>query len=310
MSISDEAKAILVLTTRLGDRRRPSLPPRRFHKTWQALKDADAGLSDIFDPEFLEDPPAGVDGPAIAELVRDSAAVAVDLESLESKGIWTLTLVDDRYPEGLRGLGDAAPPCLFGAGDDTLLNSGGIGVVGSRNVDPDGAAVAQSLAETAARLGLPVVSGGARGVDQLAMNAAYQRGGEVIGALADSLESRIRKQDVRNALLAGSTCLITQQHPGAGFTPAAAMARNKVIYGLADITIVVASDHESGGTWAGATEALRRTYGRVAVWRGDGEGPGNAPLQQLGATPIHSATDLEPLLRDDPAEPPEQLQMY
>ena len=42
------------------------------------------------------------------------------------------------------------------------------------------------------------------------------------------------------------------------------MQRNKLIYALADAALVVNSDYEKGGTWAGAVEQLEREYeGRV-----------------------------------------------
>ena len=48
----------------------------------------------------------------------------------------------------------------------------------------------------------------------------------------------------------------------------------------------------SGGTWAGADEALRRKYGHVAVWMGEGRGPGNELLVKQGATPISELEEL------------------
>ena len=70
------------------------------------------------------------------------------------------------------------------------------------------------------------------------------------------------------------------------------MGRNKLIYALADVTLVVASDDGRGGTWGGAVEALRRGFGRVAVWTGPGAGPGNEPLVQKGATPVDNVEEL------------------
>ena len=43
------------------------------------------------------------------------------------------------------------------------------------------------------------------------------------------------------------------------------MGRNRLIYTLADHAIVVASDVEKGGTWAGATEALKAEWLPVFV---------------------------------------------
>lgn len=88
------------------------------------------------------------------------------------------------------------------------------------------------------------------------------------------------------------------------------MARNKPVYVLADLTVVVAADGGSGGTWSGAEEALRRRYGRVAVWRGAGEGSGNARLERMGAVALRSLDDLAAILqRPEPRPTPEQLTM-
>jgi predicted Rossmann fold nucleotide-binding protein DprA/Smf involved in DNA uptake len=81
----------------------------------------------------------------------------------------------------------------------------------------------------------------------------------------------------------GQIRLITPYTPGAPFSVGNAMGRNKIIYGLSRCTIVIASDLENGGTWAGATEALKNHYGRVASWTGPGSGPGNRALIERGA---------------------------
>jgi predicted Rossmann fold nucleotide-binding protein DprA/Smf involved in DNA uptake len=69
------------------------------------------------------------------------------------------------------------------------------------------------------------------------------------------------------------------------------MARNKLVYGLSEVTFVVTCDEEKGGTWAGAVESLERGYGRVVVWMGPHAGPGNAALVAKGATPIYDLED-------------------
>jgi predicted Rossmann fold nucleotide-binding protein DprA/Smf involved in DNA uptake len=247
----------------------------------------------------------GVEEPdRIESLIADASAATLEVDDLQSKGIWTLTVVDDAYPPHLiDNLGKDSPPVLFGVGEASLLRDRGVGIVGSRNVDEAGREVAESLAREAVRLGLPVISGGARGVDQLSMNAAYRAGGSVVGVLADSLLSRIRGSEMLSALDSGSTCLITQQVPSAGFSAGAAMARNKIIYGLSAATVVVATDEGNGGTWAGATEALKKGISTILVWRGEGEGPGNAALVALGATVIDAPSDLGGLLTSSGAVP-------
>ena len=70
----------------------------------------------------------------------------------------------------------------------------------------------------------------------------------------------IRLPEIRHALERGDLCLVTPYSPNAGFSVGAAMGRNRLIYCLADYAIVVASDAEKGGTWAGATEALKNGW--------------------------------------------------
>lgn len=305
MKLTDDEKAVIALTTRLGDPARPSFSTGLWHSFARGLHDQGMTPSDVFGGPLLQ--LSDEDRDRVAVLLADAASVLVAADDLANRGIWLRTVVSETYPSLLSDrLGTQAPPVIFGVGNDGLLASPGVGIVGSRDVDTDGARVAEQFAEEAVRLGFHVTSGAARGVDQLAMIAAYRVDGSVVGVLADSLQQRIRSADVMSALDIGTTCLISQQHPGAGFSPGAAMGRNKLIYALSTVTVVVASDLETGGTWAGATEAIRQRYGKVAVWRGQGEGSGNAKLADLGAKPLGKTDDLQAALV---TEDPEPIQM-
>lgn len=74
--------------------------------------------------------------------------------------------------------------------------------------------------------------------------------------------------------------------PNAGFTVGAAMGRNRLIYCLADYAIVVASEAEKGGTWAGATEALKAGWLPIYVLQHPKMPDGNRQLLQRGAQPF------------------------
>ncbi len=241
----------------------------------------------------------------IVALLDRATAVAFELERLDQSGLSVLSPFDDHYPQRfIARLGTKAPPVLYAAGAVELLDHPGLGVVGSREVSPDGGEIAKAAAAHAARLGLALVSGGARGVDQLAMNAAFQAGGTVIGILADSLVRTLKSPDVRRAIHGGTTVMCTPYSPDAPFSTGNAMGRNKLVYAQSVVTVVVASEADKGGTWSGAVEALRGRFGRVVVWRGPGEGPGNQPLQDKGASPITSMDALDELLaRPEPEQP-------
>jgi len=221
----------------------------------------------------------------IVRLLERSARLALELEGLFSRGIWAVTRVDEQYPAKLRDtLKHQAPTVLFGAGEIGLLRRGGIAVVGSRNIDETGTSFAKEVGRKAAEAKLAVVSGGARGTDRIAMNGALEADGKAIGALADSLEATIR--NVREFLLDGRLVLLTPYAPTAGFSVGAAMGRNKLIYALADFAVVVSSDHLTGGTWAGAVEALKAGWCPVFVREGAGAPRGNCELLKLGAAPL------------------------
>jgi predicted Rossmann fold nucleotide-binding protein DprA/Smf involved in DNA uptake len=187
--------------------------------------------------------------------------LSIELERLQALGIWVITRADEKYPAHLRErLKAQAPPVLFGAGPARLLTRKGVAVVGSRNVDEGGAAFASALGQRCAASNLVVFSGGARGVDRLAVDGALEAGGSGVAVLADSLEDAIKRRETRSHALAGHLALVTPIHPSVKFTVAAAMGRNKLIYGLASWAVVVASGAETGGTWAGAVENLRASW--------------------------------------------------
>jgi predicted Rossmann fold nucleotide-binding protein DprA/Smf involved in DNA uptake len=235
----------------------------------------------------------------IVVLLDRAVALAFELDRYEESGIRTLTPHDKGYPTRLRErLGNRAPAVLHVAGDPALLAGPSVGIVGSREVSDDGAEVAVSIARRTVQGGRSVLSGAAWGVDHLAMNEAWDSGGRMVGVLADSLTRVLRQTDVRSGIMNGSTAMVTPYDPEAQFSVGNAMGRNKIVYALSSLTVVVAADEDSGGSWAGATEALRSGFGRVAVWRGTGEGPGNAALEARGARRVSTVADLDAVLAE------------
>jgi predicted Rossmann fold nucleotide-binding protein DprA/Smf involved in DNA uptake len=245
----------------------------------------------------------------IARRMEAAPALAFELERLEQSGLRVLSALDDDYPQRfLERLGRTAPPIMHVAGDAGLLGGDGVGVVGSRHADADALEVAASAAAEAARRSRPLVSGGARGVDQAAMAAALEGGGRAVAVLAEPLARRLREPAARRAITAGTLCLCTPYKPSAGFSVANAMGRNRLIYALTGVTLVVVADEGSGGTWEGALEALRGRITDVAVWQGPGAGPGNAALEAQGARPVMSMADLfspQPVETPQAAQPPQ-----
>jgi len=220
----------------------------------------------------------------ITRLLDFAGALSIELQSLYRQGLWAMTRIDELYPPHLRDtLKQQAPTVLFGAGPIQLLQRTGVAIVGSRTIDEAAALFAREVGTKAVAAKLPVVSGGARGTDRVAMQAGLEAGGISFGALADSLERTARQADVREFVTDGKLVLLTPYAPTAGFSVGAAMGRNKLIYGLAEFAVVVSSDHQTGGTWAGAVEALKAGWCPVLVRDGGSVPHGNKELLKLGA---------------------------
>jgi len=239
----------------------------------------------------ISDPEAG----RLARLLDRSSVLGEELARLNSLGIWVITRFDEEFPPRLtKRLKGAASVMLYGAGDKALLNRPGLGVVGSRNIDPKGFTLTEFIGNACAESKLQVYSGGARGVDKTAMGAALTGGGTAAGLLADSLEKAIRAADARAALKEGQLVLATPYSPHASFNVGMAMARNKLIYALSDYALVIASDAEKGGTWAGAEEALRAGWVPVFAVDGPNAPDGNRLLIERGAIPFPASFDDSP----------------
>jgi predicted Rossmann fold nucleotide-binding protein DprA/Smf involved in DNA uptake len=218
--------------------------------------------------------------------------LAAALDGWQRLGLWVISRGEDRYPERLRRhLRAAAPPLLYGAGDPTRLNQGGLAVVGSRNVDEEALTFTRRVAQRCAEQSVQIVSGGARGVDRAAVAAVLDGGGGAVAVLADRLDRAATAREAREPLREGRLTLITPYEPDTGFTIGKAIGRNKDIYALADFALVVRFKTREGGTWTGASEQLGRNKSappEIPVFVRIACNPPNgyAELKQLGALPF------------------------
>lgn len=118
------------------------------------------------------------------------------------------------------------------------------------------------------------------------MRGALEAGGNATGVLADSLERAALNREHRSLVMEGQLVLISPYDPSAGFNIGNAMQRNKLVYALADAALVVSSDYEKGGTWAGAIEQLEKLRLVPVYVRSNGEaGKGLEALRRKGALP-------------------------
>jgi len=220
----------------------------------------------------------------IEPLLDRGAALAIMVERWMSLGLWVVSRSDAAYPTRYKHyLGQASPALLYGVGEPALMNAGGLAIVGSRDASEEDLEFSRRVAATCARQDVAVISGAAKGVDSEAMMGSVDSGGRSVGVLAEGLARAAVASRYHDAIVDGRLSLISAYEPEARWFAYTAMERNKLIYGLAEAALVVASSANEGGTWAGATEALRQ--GRITVYvKATGSiAPGNAKLLKMGA---------------------------
>jgi len=162
---------------------------------------------------------------------------------------WACCRHDERYPVGLRDAADA-PWALIGRGDAALLErlepEGVITVVGARRATAYGREVARELGRELSAAGMLVVSGLAFGIDACAHRGALEAGTTVavLGCGADVAYPASHRALWRQ--IAETGLVLSELPPGTGAWRWCFPARNRIMAGLAGMTVVVEAAQRSG----------------------------------------------------------------
>lgn len=228
----------------------------------------------------------------IKKLVQRSSSITFEINKYSNMGIKITTVAEPNYPSVIKEkLGYDAPPLLYYCGNLEILNKDLIGFVGSRSIDESDEQNVKVIVEKAVKNGYGIVSGGAKGVDELSTKIALENGGYAVEFLADSMLKKIRNREVMNNIRNNKLLIFSIAKPDAGFNVGMAMMRNKYIYISSKGTVVIKSDLKKGGTWAGATENIRKKYSPICCI--ENNIAGNQELIKLGAKGIDTKWNLE-----------------
>ena len=293
--ISENTGALLLLTAPLiveaaGGGNTPVLSLSEFNKLARRLKEMAAEPVELLGParaELLQKLSPLLSPERLENLLDRGFQMSQALEKWNARGIWITSRTDSDYPEQLKSkLKEHSPTLVYGCGDKSLLQNGGLAVVGSRDADEQSLDFTRSVGQLAAAAEVTIISGGAKGVDRAAMQGSLEAGGAAVGVLAEQLSRMAVAPDCREPIREGRLALVSLVDPAARFNVGNAMQRNKIIYGLADGALIVSSDVNKGGTWAGAIEQLERFKScAVYVRTNSGAPDGNRELQSRGALP-------------------------
>lgn len=185
-----------------------------------------------------------------------------------------------RYPGALNALGDARPAQLFVLGDETHLRAPAVAIVGTREATPYGLRITRMLATAFARKGVSIVSGMARGVDAAAHRAALDAGGRTVAVLGTGVDVPYPAGHKElHRVIAEKACVVSEYGAGVGAHRGTFPRRNRIIAGLAPLTIVVEAGVKSGALLtADHAQRLNRT---VAAVPGPIDSPQSAGTNQL-----------------------------
>lgn len=224
----------------------------------------------------------------IVALLRRGVSLSTALDKWASYGVRVISRADGNYPARLREhLGGRAPALLYFIGDEQLLAGGGMAFVGARDITQEASEALSRVVRECVEDGMPIVSGGARGADQTAMQTALASGGKVVGVLPCELLKATLDPLTRDALANGSVLLLSAFDPEVRpFSYGqVAMDRNKYIYAMADAAFVAQSGvGAKSGTWSGADEELKNKKANpVFVYHGANPSAGCLDLAKRGA---------------------------
>lgn len=225
--------------------------------------------------------------PRVSEVAECLAAEGMWLEAttLQSPGLLSLseslleadqvlTAACESYPlRWLDVLDASAPPALWRRGEMPVGPT--FAMVGSRQIDRPANTFAKRAAAAVVESGSVVVSGAAAGADRAAASAAET-------SLIEIVPHGLDYQSPRPGVV------LSVAAPNEEFTTGLAMERNALIYACAEHSLVVAVRLKEGGTWVGATTALRQHLS--SIWVRDVDDAGVDALVGLGARRLADPT--------------------
>lgn len=154
--------------------------------------------------------------------------------------------------------------------------------------------MAARLAAGAAREGLVVVSGLARGIDAVAHRAAIEAGGRTVAILGTGVDVPYPAgHRALHELVQDNGAVLSEMEPGTRAFPGCFPRRNRIIAALSKMTLVVEAGHKSGAmNTARLAHDIYRTIAAVPGQADDPRAMGSNQLLMDGASLVRDVEDL------------------
>ena len=240
-----------------------------------------------------------------SERRRMLAWAETEAQFLANSPVDAFFIDSDDYSSRLAQCEDA-PAVLYRRGDCSLNSRYMVAIVGTRNATVYGCDFTRSLVADLHKMldDVVIVSGLAYGIDVNAHKAALAEGVPTIGVVAHGMRTiyPADHRDVAARMVRQGGAIVTEYPSNAPVFRGNFLARNRIIAGMCDVTVVVESDSHGGAL---VTASLANAYGRdVAAVPGrttDRYSRGcNKLIADQKAALIRSADDLLDLMRWEP----------
>jgi DNA processing protein len=225
-----------------------------------------------------------------------------ELRRLKDLGVNFTYIGEQFYPVSFQNM-PGAPLFLSYKGHPTWLWGRSLAVVGSRDASQlSHLWMEESFAEFLRQEKPVVVSGGARGIDQMAHQLALRNSCSTVVVLPSGLESIYPKtlEVWASKIIDGGGCFLSEYNYSDKMQKHFFHDRNRLIAGLGVMTLLVESRRRSGSLLtAQKTLELGKTVLIVPGHPCDNSHLGNLDLLSEGATPIRDADELSRYFRSE-----------
>lgn len=188
-------------------------------------------------------------GPKLVNSITDKKvlpAAEQELVYIRQHKLRTLFYLDVDYPRRLKQAEDA-PVILFAKGDTDLDAEHMVSIVGTRTPTEEGKRLCVELVQGLKECNATIVSGLAYGIDIVAHRTALKNDMPTVGCVAHGLDKLYPGDHAATAKeMVKHGALVSELPSGSPFAPGNFPARNRVIAGLSDCTIVVESGPKGG----------------------------------------------------------------
>ncbi len=169
------------------------------------------------------------------------------LNESSKMGISILHFTDADYPDSLKNILDS-PNILYCKGNINLNAMYSISIVGTRNATAYGESIINQIINSLVHLKPTIYSGLAYGIDILAHKSALKSNVPTVAALAGGLDKIYPgiHSKVVNSMLQNGGGIISEHPPGTKPEAHQFPARNRIIAGISNATIVVEAAKKGG----------------------------------------------------------------